>query len=500
MIPRRAATTLRPQVLGVLLATLLWRLPSLFDPPWVNDEGTYFAVAQAMAHGYRLYDGVWENKPPALYLVYSAIYHSVGPNLLVLRAVTAVAVLCLLAYSWRLTAWFCGPEWSPAGSLAVGLVFGVPFLEGTTGNAEVFVALLAAAAVDMALIRGRAAVAGAMIGLAVLFKVVGAFDGVAIGLTLLFAVGGVGARGVAARLDTASLAPIRVRMFVAFSLAAAAVVLVACLGALIAGDFAAMVRNAFLYDIGYVSHGNGSGVPWALLVKLLLLVVAGTWAWRKPFPVFWLVFATFGALFSGRIFGHYLLQPVVPAVLTAALIARHLGLPPRRAPVLLIAAFVAAAGFAAAGGLALARIQGPSILASRLQYYANVVRVASGAESYATYRNQIDDHVTRNERVAARIRRMPRGKLLVWGNTPWIYVLAHRLPATPYTSSLRDPEVPGETSMLRRAVQHGSPRVVVVISPALPPLGPARGSLVRAYVRVGSVGNAVVFASRTRSR
>ena len=155
MIPRRAATTLRPQVLGVLLATLLWRLPSLFDPPWVNDEGTYFAVAQAMAHGYRLYDGVWENKPPALYLVYSAIYHSVGPNLLVLRVVTAVVVLVLVAYSWRLTAWFCGPEWAPAGSLAVGLVFGVPFLEGTTGNAEVFVALLAAAAVDAALIRGR---------------------------------------------------------------------------------------------------------------------------------------------------------------------------------------------------------------------------------------------------------------------------------------------------------------------------------------------------------
>ena len=199
-----------------------------------------------------------------------------------------------------------------------------------------------------------------MIGLAVLFKVVGAFDGVAMGLALLCAVGGADGGGVASPPNDASLTLTRVRKFTAFALGASVVVLTACLGALIAGDFGAMVRNAFLYDIGYVSHGNGAGVPWALIVKLLLLVAASAWAWRKPFPVFWLVFATFGALFSGRIFGHYLLQPVVPTILTAILVARHFGLSPRRAPVLLVAAFVAAAAVAAAGGLTLARIQGPS--------------------------------------------------------------------------------------------------------------------------------------------
>src|SRR5579885_3109079 len=79
--------------LTVVLIAMLWRLPSFFDPPWVNDEGTYFAVAQAMAHGYRLYAGVWENKLPALYLVYSAVYHSVGPSLLAIRLLTAAVVV-----------------------------------------------------------------------------------------------------------------------------------------------------------------------------------------------------------------------------------------------------------------------------------------------------------------------------------------------------------------------------------------------------------------------
>src|SRR5438270_1247474 len=78
---------------AVLAVTLLWRLPSFFDPPWVNDEGTYFAVAQAMAHGYRLYAQVWENKPPALYLLYEAVYHSVGASLPVIRGLSTIAVV-----------------------------------------------------------------------------------------------------------------------------------------------------------------------------------------------------------------------------------------------------------------------------------------------------------------------------------------------------------------------------------------------------------------------
>ena len=77
----------------MLLATILWRLPSLFDPPWVNDEGTYFAVAQAMARGYRLYVGIWENKPPAIYLLFEAVFRLAGASLVAVRLPASVAVL-----------------------------------------------------------------------------------------------------------------------------------------------------------------------------------------------------------------------------------------------------------------------------------------------------------------------------------------------------------------------------------------------------------------------
>src|SRR5438270_10676870 len=109
-------------LLVVLLVTLLWRLPSLFDPPWVNDEGTYFAVAQALTHGYSLYNGVWENKPPALYLLYTAVYHPLGPSLVAVRLVTAVAVLVLVRTAWSLTALLVSSSWAPAVATLTGLL------------------------------------------------------------------------------------------------------------------------------------------------------------------------------------------------------------------------------------------------------------------------------------------------------------------------------------------------------------------------------------------
>src|SRR5579862_3042338 len=94
----RAAATLDRQqpaavreVAALLAVALLWRLPSFLDPPWVNDEGTYFAVAQAMSRGLRLYVDVWENKPPALYLLYGAVYHWLGASLLAVRLLATAA-------------------------------------------------------------------------------------------------------------------------------------------------------------------------------------------------------------------------------------------------------------------------------------------------------------------------------------------------------------------------------------------------------------------------
>lgn len=461
-------------LLVVLVVTLVWRVPSLFDPPWVNDEGTYFAVAQAMAHGYRLYANIWENKPPGLYVLYSGVYHLVGPSLVSVRLLATGAVLVLVLVVYHIATRLAGEAAALVGAMLAGLLMGVPLLEGTTANAEVFIVPCTTAAVYLALVRERHAPAGALMGLAVLFKAVAGFDALALGIWLLLR---------------------RPRALIRYALALVIVLAVACAAAWANGILSPMLRDALFYDYGYVSHANGGGLPWQLALKLAALAVLTFALRRRPFPVLWLAYAVAGAVFGGRYFGHYALQIVPPMALCVALALRDRPRLARRLFVGLPAGVFALGLLSAVAGEALAATGHDSILARRLQYYANFTRLAVGAESYAAYRDQIDDHVTRNILIADRIRALPSGRLLVWGNTPWVYVLANRLPATPYTSALRSPEVPGETADLRRAIRERWARIVVAIEPPLPPLGPAARDLRQRYRLRARVRNAVIYTS-----
>lgn len=456
----------------MLVVTLAWRLPSLFDPPWVNDEGTYFAIAQAMTHGFRLYAGIWENKPPAIYLMYAAVYHLFGPSLIAVRLLATLSVALLVVLVYRIALRLAAPDLALASAMLTGLVMGVPFLEGTTANAEVFLTTLASLAVYLALIRNVPALAGIVMALAIAFKAVAAFDAVALGLWLLWHERGhVMAYVPALILSLGSVAA----------------------GAWWLGIFPAMVRDAFLYDLGYVGQGNGASLPWLLLIKAAFFALIVARQRHGPFVYLWLVFTVAGALTSGRIFGHYLLPAVAPLTLSLGVLLK--GRTAWRSwPILLPVVFLFLGALAALVGWGLAAGGHDTIFARRLQYYANFIRYAAGTESRAAYRAQVDDHVNRNLRVVSELHRLSPGRLLVWGNTPWLYPLSGRLPATPYTSALRQPPVPGEKVALADAVRAGRPTVVVVIRPPRPPLDArTSGALRRRYGLAATIGVAAVF-------
>ncbi|GAC1623720.1 MAG: hypothetical protein NVS4B2_00870 [Chloroflexota bacterium] len=459
-------------LLSVVAVSLLLRVPSLWDPPWVNDEGTYFAVAQTMSHGFRLYVNVWENKPPALYLLYLGVYHTAGPSLLAVRLLASGAAAGLICLVWKVGRLFLAAGHAPIAALVAGAFLAVPFLEGTTANAEIFLALLSVAAVYLVLGTERAMAAGLASALAILFKVVAAFDVVAIVLWLFLHQ--------------------RWKVFpYVLGLTATLVLAAACAAA--AGILPALIRDAFLYDLGYVGHANGGGIPWVAGIKAGVLVSATAAVRRAAFPYLWLLYALAGALVSGRLFGHYLVQAMAPCALVVAMQFTRTRL--RRAVIVLLGGYVTLAGMAGACGWLLSATGHDSILARRLQYYPNFARYILGTETSSQYRDQIDDHVNRNIRIAAALRALPPGKIVVWGNIPWVYVLSGRLPATPYTSALRTPEVPGETEPLRAAVQRASVVAVVVVTPPMPPLGPASGTLNRRYRVRATVSDARVYVA-----
>lgn len=437
-----------------------------------------------MNHGYALYRAIWENKPPVLYLGYAAVYHWLGPSLLAVKVAASAAALACVTLIACLARRYAPDRWAISALLA-GLLLGVPFLEGTTANAEIFLIVWTSLAVLLAL-RGALPWAGLCMGVAIGIKAVGAFDAAALGLYLIF--------------HERSLQE-GVRRALPYVLSLAAGLGVTALACARAGILRPMLSDAVLYDLGYVGHANGGGIPWLALLKVAVLIVLTVPLLRRPFPYLWLLWAAAGALVSGRFFGHYALQAIPPLCLVAGMqldrrtFAR---LGSRTLLWALPACFVALATLSALAGWGMAASGNDSILARRLQWYPNFIRYALGTESYATYRGQVDDHVNRNIRIAGAVRRLPPGKLLVWGNTPWIYVLSGRLPATAYTSALRDPQVPGETPTLARAVRQRRASIVVVIHPPLPPIprGTFRGT--PAWQQVRRIGDAALLVARAR--
>ncbi|HEX4956347.1 MAG TPA: glycosyltransferase family 39 protein [Thermoanaerobaculia bacterium] len=135
----------------------------------------------------------------------------------------------------------------------------------------------------------------------------------------------------------------------------------------------------------------------------------------------WLLAAFFGASYGGRNFGHYFIQLLAPACLTAALLLRELWLAAGRAG--------AWRGFA------------PALLRSLL-----VVTVAVGlALPLWRYRRDLAllsfdqparPNVPREKLLAflAETTR-PEDKIFVWGYDPEVYVLSGRRPATRYSNA-----------------------------------------------------------------
>jgi hypothetical protein len=160
---------------GALLATLaVLRAPSLVEPPWSADEGTYANIGRSLDLGGVLYRTVWDNKPPGVYWLAAAVSAG-GASVLRVRL-----ALCLLVAAGTALVWITGRRLGgPRVGLAAGLVFAilasVPNFDGNQLNAEIPGAVFALAGMTVLLHRFpagrlRPVVAGVSFGAAVLFK------------------------------------------------------------------------------------------------------------------------------------------------------------------------------------------------------------------------------------------------------------------------------------------------------------------------------------------
>src|SRR5690606_8367104 len=121
-------------VLLLLLAALLLRIPSLFEPFWYGDENIYLAIGEAINKGAVLYRDITDfpNKPPLIYLLASWTGSVTGMRLLLL-AWQAPAIVFFYSLALKLLR-------KVNGAFFATLVFvfftSTPLIEGNIANAE----------------------------------------------------------------------------------------------------------------------------------------------------------------------------------------------------------------------------------------------------------------------------------------------------------------------------------------------------------------------------
>jgi Dolichyl-phosphate-mannose-protein mannosyltransferase len=506
----------------------LWRLPSIGDPPWLNDEGTYANLGKAIFNGEAIYRQIWENKPPAIYLLYGVVHLLVGPAGLLqgVRLLALVAAIVSQIAIYRLTRPSVG---RPNALLAValaGLGLDLPILDGTSANAEIFMS--AATTLGMALLwhalrRARdcgardrdasmvwptLAGAGMAFGVAIMFKLVSGADLLA-ALAMLLA--------FSPRRRGASM--------LALLLGACLPVCAVALWLAAQGLLGDALYATIGYNRGYVTTGQGMHGPVfsALLLAAPLALIgiavrlarnasakgragsssaevenAGLELTFAAAMCGWCGAALIGALASGRSYPHYFLEAVPPAAICIALIVRAAsGGQDRRLRAALTILLVAWSLGVPAGSWA-ASIGQRANESRPYAYYVAAWQHITGRIDDTMFGNRIDPRVERNVAVARYLSAQPvnNRRLYVWGNTPWIYYLSGYAHAARFMSAYYNPPIPGGMNQVITSLANHPPTYIVMIVPALPASTRLSAFIRQRYRRVWSSGNAVVYRLR----
>ena len=443
-------------VLTLLAAAML--APGLVVGPSL-DAAVFTDVGGRMLHGATPYLGAWDHKPPGIYLATAGIQAVLGwlgpwtaAWLLSLVATVGigVAVATVLA-RLGLTRW-------PRALAALGatmvashylVALGGGLTEPPATALEAWALVLAIRPVGGA----RLAAIGGLAGLATLLSVLllpGAL--IVLALSVLRRSARAGVRG-------AALAALG---FAAPLVAAGAWLMVT--GAMPAA-FDAVVTYAAAYRASSNDYGPalaGSVAAWTALVSLFLVApallgAASASSHAGPRRVLvlglglWIGVSLASFLFQGRFYAHYAIALVVPVGILAGI------------------------GFERVGQ-SLKRVDRPwQMTVIVLPFVATfLVSVVAGVVSGALQVALVADGNARADAVSARLRELPAGTMLVWGNQPLLYSVADRAPATRYSYlyplTTRHYSTDAQIDEVARALADHPPAIVVDVGSAAPGL------------------------------
>lgn len=444
----------------VITLVVFLRLPSIFEPNWYGDEGIYLVLGKALREGFVWYRQIHDNKPPMIYLL-----AALAGNVAYFRTLLIGWMVVTMIIFWKLANKMTGNRQAKAALMVFGLLTSLPAIEGNIANAEIFMILPTILGVWL-LLKAESFWAGICFGLAFLFKVPAVFEFVGIMIYFLM----LDSRRKLRWTLAGFLLPVSLT-FIYYAMM---------------GSLNEYISAAFFQNIGYLSSwGTTSktvaGLPYGLFIRVAILFFVtsilclqrrkkSTDSYRLIW--IWFVFALFGALLSERAYPHYLIQLVASgSFIAVSLFERDSKIRLISAGVLLLMAF--------------SIVKYKFYFYETIGYYRNFAGLVSGKINRDKYYSSFDWRVNRTEAAARYIRSATKkdDKVFIWGDEPFVYLEADRLPAGKYITAyhLRDFSTPNEVSEL---LIREMPKVILVSTNENRNFSQLNGLLVANYVMV----------------
>jgi len=470
----------------LLLVVIILRIPSLYEPYWYGDEGIYLVLGQGLRKGLVFYRDIHDNKPPLLYLL-----AALAGNVFYFRLLLMVWFGAATALFFRLMQILLPKNRKAWYVSSLAMIWLTTMNEGNIANAEVFIVLPVVWGMLLSLKKVKEKAkekswqkwlgVGLVFSMGFLLKVPAGFDFLAVIIWLVVWEMGLKDKRVWG-LGLGFLTPILI------SMGYYAVV----------GGLEPYVRSALLQNIGYLAswqtgeHAGGiagqsglmirGGMLVGLLIGFYYLAKKYKWSSGVKLMVVWFLMALFGTLLSERPYPHYLIQLVVPGAILLSY-----GLFEKKKALKLMVV-----GLGLLTGLACWQVKFWHYPV--LPYYRNFIEYAVRKKSLEDYRAYFDWRVNQTYKLAEYLRRKtrPDDRVFIWGNEPYVYALAERLPIGRYTVTYHVVDFNGYEETIEAWDKH-KPKVVMVMEYEENEFMEMESRLATDYVLIEKIDQALVY-------
>jgi 4-amino-4-deoxy-L-arabinose transferase-like glycosyltransferase len=475
----------------ILFAVLILRIPSFFEPYSYGDEMIYMTLGQGIRQGIPLYSGLYDNKPPILYLITAA-----AGSLVWFKIFLAIAGLISIGLFAKIVKEISGNEkFQKVATIIFALLTTLPLLEGNIANAENFMMATSLGAIYLLLAKKpnfkNLFLAGILFGISFLIKVPALFD---LPVVIIFWL-------ITRQLKKENIKKTLVNslsVFLGFLLP----IIITFVWFLAKGHLPEYLRAVFLQNVGYVSSWRPGDVQKSFFAKNLPLLIrafivfAGTalvFIFRKKLSKnfvlasVWTLLALFAVTLSERPYPHYLLQAAAPIAVLLGIFFTEKSLEQSLVVIPLFIAFFVPVYY-------------KFWYYPTAPYYLRFIKFVTGNLSRDDYFTKFDAATIRNYKIAnfLAVSSYPTDKVFVWGpDSPAIYALSRRLPPIKYVADyhINDYSNQGE---VKAAISQSKPRFIV-LTPEASAFPQINSLLKQDYLLINKIDGAEIYVKTRNS-